>query len=131
MKLLDKNFFDTDTNILDENIINSSSNNFIFKKIKLRTLNNDDTKNVCNYNFFENINKYNKNNNNIVLISNIQIKDYLFNITPKGLFKISKDNFTGINEIKKKIKLIEESREKKEREKFDPGVDKERTGPER
>jgi len=90
-------------------------------KLKLRTLNQKETLNICNYNFSIDTDYINKVKNEIIFISNIKINEFILNITPLGLKKISKNNLLGINEMKQKIREIEEEKErKKEREKMIP-----------
>lgn len=116
--------------VFDENNLTFKVKELNLKLLKQRTLNLKETLKNCNYEFYEKINDYERVNNNIVVISDIILNDFIFNITPYGLKKLKKDEFLGIEEAKKRIQQIEEEQErkKKEKEKGDPGAGK-FTGP--
>jgi len=116
--------------IYDENNISFNIKELNLKRIIQRTLNLKETLKNCNYQFYEKINEYQRNENNIIVISDIVLNDFIYNITPYGLKKLKKDDFLGIEEAKKRQLQIEEEKErkKKEKEKGDPGAGK-FTGP--
>lgn len=64
-----------------------------------------------------------------IYIQNIKIKNFILNITPNGLLKISKDSLSGLEENKKRIKAIEDYEKQKEKKKQDPGKENTYKGP--
>jgi len=128
-----KNLISTD--LIDETFAENSIQIFPellkLKLLKLRTLNQEETLKNSSFLFYDKVNKYERNNNNVVVISDIILNDFIFNITPYGLKRLKKEDFLGIEAARKRQIALEDEQErkKKEKDKGDPGVGKKFVGP--
>lgn len=116
--LLDSFFIKENFDKIEINI-----NELKLKKLKNRILNYEESLYNSTYLFFENSNNYRKIKNSNIYIPNILLNDFLFNITPYGLKKLSKNIILDIEEIKRRKKEIMEEQKRKERKKENPGID--------
>lgn len=116
-----QNLFDIGTHIPTQTL---SINRKLLKPINIykRTINNIETNIVSSYIFsLESDFVQLSGKHNQIIISQIPIKKFMLNITPNGLKEVSKSEFIGVEEAKQRQKVLQDERERKERNKNDPG----------
>lgn len=116
-----QNLFDIGTHIPTQTL---SINRKLLKPIFIykRAINTHDTNIVSRYVFsLESDFAQLSGKHNQIIISQIPIKKFMLNITPNGLKEVSKSEFIGVEEAKQRQKVLQDERERKERNKNDPG----------
>ena len=117
-------------NLFDKNTSKKNKKNFIsltdinLKEIiilKNRNINTKLSETISKYIFSINTNYLYKKEKKSIYIFNIELNEFILNITPNGLRKISKSQVLGIDEAKKRIKYIEEQNKQKEKVIQEPG----------